>query len=83
MSTDLARIPSYRSLGLGSDTLSVETARDRLAAIGKADPEHGHGLADEILCSALRLIAEGHGNPRKVAADALVICSAEFPRWCA
>lgn len=70
-------------LGLGDPDLTPESARDRLAAIGQADPETGHMLADNVMATALHLIAGGYSRPDQLAAHALVICSADFPRWSA
>jgi hypothetical protein len=83
MTADLVHLPSHRALGLGADTLNVDTARDRLQALGEVDPEYGHALADQLMVAGLQLIADGHGNPAKVAADTLAICAVEFPRWTA
>lgn len=74
------RLPGH-ALGLGQPGLTAEAARDRLAAIGDDDPEVGHGLADEVMRAALRLIADGHPAPQELARYALTIDSAEFPRW--
>jgi hypothetical protein len=78
----LAELPGY-VLGLGAQKITPEEVRDRLTAIGKDDPEHGHGLADQLLLTALRLIADGHPNPQVLARDTLTVVSAEFPRWTA
>lgn len=79
----LARHLPAPMLGLGDPDLTPEAARDRLAAIGQADPETGHMLADNVMATALHLIASGHAQPDEIARFALVICSAEFPRWSA
>lgn len=68
---------------LGINGRNTESVREQLRAIGASDPEVGHSIADQLLIAALQLIADGHSSPRKLAADTLTICSAEFPRWCA
>lgn len=82
-SADLVTHMPAHVLGLGAPGLTPETVRDRLAQVGRHDPEAGHALADELAVTALRRIAEGVPNPSKYAADALTVLSAEFPRWCA
>jgi hypothetical protein len=78
----LAELPGY-VLGLGAQKTTPEEVRDRLAAIGQADPERGHSLADELMRCALQLIADGHPTAATLARDTLTVISAEFPRWTA
>jgi hypothetical protein len=61
--------------------LTTEQMRDKLAELGKADPEVGHGLADELLVAALTAIRDGHPNPATLARDVLVVHDADFARW--
>lgn len=79
--SELVRLPPSLALGLGSDGLTAESARDRLAALGNDDPEVGHGLVDQLMETALQLVADGYPNPAQLARDTLTVCSADFPRW--
>ncbi|MBB3666378.1 MULTISPECIES: hypothetical protein [Prauserella salsuginis group] len=65
------------------DTREVtpEQVRDRLSELGRADPESGHGWEDEFVAAVLTAIRDGHADPVRLAGDALIVTSADFPRW--
>lgn len=74
----LRELPAYM-LGHGTEP-TPEQSRDKLTSIGRYDPETAHWIADKLMASALQLIKGGHPRPQEIAAAALVVTSAEFPR---
>lgn len=63
--------------------VTPEQVRDELAKLGNADPELGHSFEDDFLAAVLAAIRDGHSDPARLAADALIVTSADFPGWCA
>lgn len=61
--------------------LTPDELRARLEELGKADPEAGHGLIDDLMRAALAAIRDGHGNPSALASAVLHADEADFPRW--
>lgn len=64
--------------------LTADELRDRLEEYGKADPEAGHALMDDLMRAVLTAIRDGHcETPQKLAAAVLHADTADFPRWMA
>jgi hypothetical protein len=78
--TALVRVPACELLPTGQE-MTAQQLRDLLQQVGRADPEHGHGLVDDLLLAALHAIRDGHPDPRGLAEAVLITASAEFPRW--
>jgi hypothetical protein len=75
---DLAMIPArvLAALGLGTQGLTPERVRERLAVLAVLDPELARSLADELAVCALRLVASGHPRGAELARDTLVVLDA-------
>lgn len=80
MADDGVIVPASDLTPIGA-YLTPDELKDRLEEIGKADPEAGHGLLDDLMRAALAAIRDGHGDPRALANAVLVADEADFPRW--
>lgn len=80
LTANLVRHYPAAMLGLGDPDLTAETARDRLADIGRAEPEVARALAYDVMTAALELIRDGHSRAGEVATFALTVCSAKFTK---
>jgi len=63
--------------------MTIDEVRERVDDIrhGAGDDETAHGMEDNLYIDVLEAIANGAGNPEKLAAEALKTQEIEFYRW--
>lgn len=80
MSCELPALPAA-GLAPAGHTMSAAEIRDWLTKNGAGDPEVAHGIVDDLMRGTLEAIRDGHPDPVGLATAALLVDSAEFPRW--
>ncbi|MBD3861399.1 hypothetical protein IEE86_16865 [Bacillus sp. 28A-2] len=64
--------------------MTVDEVKERVEDIRQIafDDEAAHGMEDDLYNDVLGAIANGAGNPEKLASEALKTQDIEFYRWC-
>lgn len=79
--TNVQAFPPALALNLLADARTVTPLRGQLAAIADLSPALADSTATDYAIAALRLIADGHDEPRRLVRDVLDVVAGAGGRW--